>query len=189
MNSNDPKHSTIGNAELETQRIQHTNPQEIHRSSTEATLTTHLSSEEGKSPASASKQEPDSKLYTAVTQISLNSAGSLGHDKQIEPSWRPSFLRPGPLVGLAALLLAFLQILASYAILAASNGDIVGDWEVQPTVYLAVFTAFGNKAMAFATIQGGIVTFWSRALKGTTLGQLHRDWVSNSDRYAFSFLF
>ena len=84
-------------------------------------------------------------------------------------------------MGLAALVLAFLQILASYAILAASNGDSVENWEYQPTVYLAVFTALGNKAVAFASIQGAIVTFWLRVLKGTTLGQLHRDWVSIND--------
>ena len=56
-------------------------------------------------------------------------------------------------MGLAALLFAFLQILASYTILAASNGDLVQNWSVQPTVYLAIFTALGNKTMAFATIQ------------------------------------
>ena len=30
--------------------------------------------------------------------------------------------------------------------------------------------------MAFAAVQGTVVTFWLRALRGTTLGQLHRDW-------------
>jgi hypothetical protein len=33
-----------------------------------------------------------------------------------------------------------------------------------------------NKALAFAAIQGTVITFWLRALRGTTLGQMHRDW-------------
>lgn len=74
-------------------------------------------------------------------------------DRQMEPAWQPSLFRLGPLAGLAALILSFLLILCSYAILTASNGDLVMNWEYSPTVYLAIFVAVGNKAMAFATIQ------------------------------------
>lgn len=74
-------------------------------------------------------------------------------DRQVQPVWQPSLLRLGPLAGLAALILAFLLILCSYAILAASNGDLMQNWEYSPIVYLAIFVAVGNKAMAFAAIQ------------------------------------
>ena len=95
----------------------------------------------------------------------------------IQPtSWRPSVLRVLPLSGLIALAFAFCQILASYAILAASNGDKSVNWTYQPNVYLAILTAISNKAVAFAAVQGTVVTFWLRALRGTTLAQLHRDW-------------
>ena len=58
----------------------------------------------------------------------------------------------------------------------ASNGDAVVHWKYQPTVYLAILTAISNKALAFAAVQGTVVTFWTRALQGTTLAQMHRDW-------------
>ena len=49
-------------------------------------------------------------------------------------AWRPSLLRIGPLFGIGALVLAFLQILAAYAVLKASDGDTVSRWKYQPTV-------------------------------------------------------
>ena len=91
-------------------------------------------------------------------------------------SWQPYLLRLGPLAGLTALVFAFLLTFLAYAVLKASDGAAVTNWKYQPTVYLAIFTAISNKALAFAVVQGTVVTFWLRALGGTTLGQLHRDW-------------
>jgi hypothetical protein len=45
-------------------------------------------------------------------------------------------------------------------------------------VWQAVLTAISNRALQFAIFQGTIVTFWRKAVQGTTLGDLHRDWVS-----------
>jgi hypothetical protein len=79
-------------------------------------------------------------------------------------------------MGLAALTLAVLQIIASYAVLAASDGEEIANWNYEPNVYLATLVAVSNKAITFAVVQGTVVTFWLRALKGTTIAQLHRDW-------------
>jgi hypothetical protein len=91
--------------------------------------------------------------------------------------WQPSYLRVAPLCGLLALFLVLLQIIASGAILAASNHKPVDSWKYQPSVYIAILTAISNKAIAFAALQGAVVTFWLKALQGTTLGALHRDWA------------
>ena len=99
-----------------------------------------------------------------------------GRRQPESPDWAPTIFQAGPLVGLVALLLAFVQIFCSFAVLSASNGDAVANWRAQPTVYLAIFAAIGNKALAFATVQGTVVTFWLRVLRGSTLGQMHRDW-------------
>ena len=95
---------------------------------------------------------------------------------ELLPAWRPSILRIGPLAGLAALLLSFAQIFAAYGVLKGSDGALVTSWKWQPTVYIAILSAVSNKALAFAAVQGTVVTFWLRVLHGTTLGQLHRDW-------------
>lgn len=100
-----------------------------------------------------SNKDTKATVEAVATQHPVSSESSSTHSRGIHPEWRPSLLQLGPLLGLAALVFAFLQILASYAVLAASNGDLVDNWNVQPTVYLAIFTALGNKTMAFATIQ------------------------------------
>ena len=43
-------------------------------------------------------------------------------------AWTPSILRAGPLFGIAALVLAFVLMIVSYAILKASDGDQVPHW-------------------------------------------------------------
>lgn len=111
-------------------------------------------------------------LTTHVTEESIAHKSR----KPRESSWNPSLLRIAPLTGLAALLFAFLQIWASYAILKASDGELISSWKYEPNVYLAVLTAISNKALAFALVQGTVVTFWLKAVRGTTLAQLHRDW-------------
>ena len=90
--------------------------------------------------------------------------------------WAPSLIRAGPLFGLAALLFAILQMIASYAILQASHHDAVANWKYQPTVYLAILTAISNKALAFAVLQGAVITWWLKGIKGTTLAAMHHDW-------------
>lgn len=49
-------------------------------------------------------------------------------------AWIPSLLRLGPLFGLGALLIAFLQLVASFAVLKASDGDEISNWKYQPSV-------------------------------------------------------
>lgn len=90
--------------------------------------------------------------------------------------WKPSFKRTGPILGLTALGFILLSIPASALVLALSNGKPVDQWKVQPSVYISVLTGIGNKALGFATIQGAIITWWVKALKGTTLANLHYDW-------------
>ena len=91
--------------------------------------------------------------------------------------WQPSLLRVGALSGLAALALAFLLVFVEYGILKASDGQPLERWGWQPTVYLAILVAISNKALAFATVQGVAVSWWLQVMKGTTIGQLHRNWV------------
>jgi hypothetical protein len=112
--------------------------------------------------------------YETVRPTSEDAATS--RERPIKP-WTPSILRIGPLVGLLAIVLAFCLTCASYAILHFSDGELVTSWRYQPSVYLAILTAVSNKSLAFATIHGTIITFWRAALRGTSLGDLHRNWV------------
>ena len=105
----------------------------------------------------------------------LRSISTLGSRPTGNP-WLPTFARFGPLLGIGALLFVLLSIPASAIVLAVSTRQPVQKWAIQPSVYLSVVTGIGNKALGFAAIQGAIITWWLRALRGTTLEKLHYDW-------------
>lgn len=90
--------------------------------------------------------------------------------------WIPRWSRVGPLLGLAALILTILSIPAAFTILYTSNGKPVSSWKYSPNVYLAVMTALTSKATSLAGLQGAVIAWWLRALRGSTFEQLHRDW-------------
>ena len=120
-------------------------------------------------------------------------------------SWKPTWKRVGALSGLMSLLLAFASIFASLAILKTSDGAAINSWQYQvseqahqgdeffvgterycflkyadlvcqPSTFLAVVTAIANQAVRYAAIQGAVIAWWLRAIKGSTLAKLHYDW-------------
>lgn len=142
------------------------------------TTTSHVYNAPSRShePVETSKSQ-EYFVDTKEVRDSSSSHERSGTDEPQLVSWTPSLLRIGPLCGLLALSFAFAQIFASYAVLATSHGAEVIHWKYQPTVYLAVLTAISNKALAFAVVQGTVITLWLNLVKGTTLGQVHRDWT------------
>ncbi len=92
-------------------------------------------------------------------------------------TWRRSWVRPGPLSGLFGVFLGLSGVFASFAVLYASNGAATETWTYQPSAYLAVVTAVANQAIRYAAFQGAIISWWRRALRGTTLTSLHYDWA------------
>jgi FtsZ-binding cell division protein ZapB len=96
-------------------------------------------------------------------------------------SWKPTILRLGPLAGLTAMLASIASILCSLAVLVASDGAAVESWPaIHPSIVLAIFTAFANLAIRFACIQGIVIAWWVRALRGSTLRKLHNDWRAST---------
>ncbi|KAK5164143.1 uncharacterized protein LTR77_010234 [Saxophila tyrrhenica] len=91
-------------------------------------------------------------------------------------TWLPTFMRPRPLVGLASLLLAALCLLASFAVLLASNGKPLDTWTWQPSVFLAVLSAVSNICVRFSLAQAFPIAWWYRASCGRTIADLHRHW-------------
>lgn len=92
--------------------------------------------------------------------------------------WKTVFLRAGPISGILSMVLAISSISICLGILQESDGAAVSSWSIQPSEYLAVFTAIANLAMRYACIQGVVVAWWTRALRGSTLSKLHWDWRS-----------
>lgn len=92
-------------------------------------------------------------------------------------AWKPSWHQVGPVLGLAGLILTILSIPAALGILRASDGDEVASWTYSPNVYLGILTALTSKATSLAALQGAVVAWWLRAMRGSTLQQLHHDWA------------
>ncbi|RDW68167.1 hypothetical protein BP6252_09563 [Coleophoma cylindrospora] len=90
--------------------------------------------------------------------------------------WQPGFLRRLPFVGLGALCLAFLCMLASIFVLVESNGKLVADWEVTPNVILSILSAIFSASLSLALSEGATISWWHRALRGGTLADLSREW-------------
>lgn len=85
-------------------------------------------------------------------------------------------LRFQPLSGILAFVVAILSTLASLGVLAGSDGQRVDAWPTPPATYIAIFTAIGNAMMRYAAVQGVAIAWWSKALHGSSVRELHYDW-------------
>lgn len=94
--------------------------------------------------------------------------------------WKETLLRAGPLSGILALLLSIASIVVSLGILIGSNHAPTQSWGTEPSTYPAICTAIANLAIRYACIRGVIITWWCRALRGTTFEKLHHDWRSGT---------
>lgn len=90
--------------------------------------------------------------------------------------WLPGFLKHVPWLGLCALGISVSCMVVSVAVLVTSNGRPVTTWWIQPTVFLAAASATANITLKFALAEGVTISWWYKALRGGTLGDLHRYW-------------
>ena len=84
-------------------------------------------------------------------------------------AWRPTIYRIRPFIGLAALLCTILCLFWSLGILIGPNGAPTKSWVYQPTVYLAIATAISNMSLQCALVQAIPISWWNKALKGSTI--------------------
>lgn len=97
--------------------------------------------------------------------------------------WDSTFVRVGPLSGIGAMFLAIALLAVDAAVLVASNGASENSWPAGPNVYLAVCAAVANLAVRYACLQGVIVAWWSRAMHGSTVADLHQTWRAGSSLF------
>ena len=97
--------------------------------------------------------------------------------------WLPGVLKHVPWLGLCALGISVFCMVVSIAVLVMSNDRPVTSWWIQPTVFLAAASATANISLQFALAEGVTISWWYKALRGGTLGDLHRYWsfgISNA---------
>ena len=131
-----------------------------------------LDKETGISPI----EEDLSPSSTKVSCVSSNNSEQHPGARTTRNTWRPSFYKTRPLIGLAALGLSVFCLVASLAILIGSNGEPTASWHFQPTVYLAIATAVSNKALYGALAQAAPIAWWNKAVEGSTIRDLELEW-------------
>ncbi|KAH8656647.1 hypothetical protein BGZ60DRAFT_532226 [Tricladium varicosporioides] len=88
-----------------------------------------------------------------------------------------------PLAGIASLVFVVLLTATATAILAASDGSPLSDWQVlgsqvQPQVWLSVLTTLMDVMLVFGLAEGTMLKFWRHSSRGTSLGELHEIYES-----------
>lgn len=102
-------------------------------------------------------------------------------------AWHSGALVRFPWLGIGALFASILGIVASIAILIASDKKPISDWTFQPTVYLSIASTLTNITLYFAFTKGVTISWWRRAMKDEThLADLHRYWDYSSSLWAAS---
>ncbi|KAE9965356.1 hypothetical protein BLS_007692 [Venturia inaequalis] len=107
--------------------------------------------------------------------------------------WQPGVKARFPWIGLIAILAMLTCIAFSVVILVTSDKKVSEQWpivikwkwisrkwkktaQLTPSVALAVTNTVSNLALAIAIGQGVAITWWRKALKGSTVEDLHKSW-------------
>jgi hypothetical protein len=107
-----------------------------------------------------------------VTNPSLEKDDFHNGNGNLGMAWEPKNFRRFPWSALFALFLAASATFACIGILVGSDGKIVEDWPVSPSVWLAILSATANASLRYALSEAVNIAWWTRALKGGTIREL-----------------
>ena len=95
-------------------------------------------------------------------------------------AWTPGVIKRFPLTGFGALLASMLCTAAAVIVVLLSSGDLVSQWSGtrQPGVLLAYTSTVANTMMLVALAEAATIAFWTQAMKGTSVSQLHYNWAA-----------
>ncbi|KAL9064806.1 MAG: hypothetical protein Q9157_007700 [Trypethelium eluteriae] len=88
-------------------------------------------------------------------------------------SWKFGFSSHMPILELLAVMSSLLLAALSAFILVYSRGKPIDTWNPTPAVYLSIISTVFNNIMRYAVAKGLVISWWNRALRGTTLKDLH----------------
>lgn len=126
------------------------------------------------------EQETKSE-HTTTERFSKGPKPYENETARIGDPWVPGVFKRLPWGGLLALVGVAICSLAPVAILKDSDGKPTATWPnqkhpIQPAVLLSICAAVGNTLLRYALVQGWTIAWWVEALRGSTVGDLHRHW-------------
>jgi Protein of unknown function (DUF3176) len=96
--------------------------------------------------------------------------------------WVPHMFTSLPWTALLSICSVVFLAAVSVVVLKCSNNLPTDSWvlkgiSIRPTVVLAVISVVSNALLRYALSEGWRIIWWRRALKGGTVGDLHRNWA------------
>jgi hypothetical protein len=99
-----------------------------------------------------------------------------------DPQWKTGLKARFPWTGFIALFTIILCANSSLIVLLVSDGRRQEPWakKIGPSVWLSAFNGIANICFGVAIANGVAITWWRKALKGSTIKELHRSWQFSS---------
>jgi hypothetical protein len=125
--------------------------------------------------------EQETKSEHATTEKVMKETPPYETARIVGNPWVSGVFKQLPWGGLLALVSVAVCCLGPVAILKDSDGKPTATWPdqkhpIQPAVLLSIFAAIGNTLLRYALFQGWSIAWWVEALRGSTVGDLHRPW-------------
>lgn len=91
-----------------------------------------------------------------------------------------NYRKNAPVLGFVGLGGVLLAAALSTVVLIFSNGKRKEQWLVAPNIILSGLNSFASIMLAIAVAQGASISWWRRAMNGSTVKDLHRSWGFSS---------
>lgn len=91
--------------------------------------------------------------------------------------WKARWTSAFPAQAMTATLTAALLSWTTMLVLSLSDGKILGSWIISPSVIIAILSTCANALLRFAFSEGAVLSWWSLALRGASVQDLHRTWT------------
>lgn len=122
------------------------------------------------------------KGATVAARTAPGSDSSDSHSMKEQHEWKPGWMTQFPYTGFGALLGVVICSAAAVGVVYASNGKAKSEWKLKaaPNVLLSIFNSLSGILVTMAVGQGIAISWWRRAMKGTTVENLHHSWSFSS---------
>lgn len=134
--------------------------------------------------------QPQQQQYPSATEqekgptvlVRSDSGGSSSSKEEHQQTWRPGFWHQFPTTGIGALVGIIICSVCAVVIIATSNGKAKSEWKLHaaPNVLVNIFSAVASVLVTMAVGQGIAISWWRRAMRGTTVQDLHFSWSFGS---------
>ncbi|KAK5076575.1 hypothetical protein LTR64_005945 [Lithohypha guttulata] len=115
---------------------------------------------------------------TATTTVSVVDGEKEDHEIDTLSNWLPGYWHRFPFIGATALLCIAVLACIALGVLVGSDGASTTHWpqRVAPSIVLAAINAISSLCLTVAIGDGVAIAWWRRAMKGSTIADLHYQW-------------